>query len=115
MPWFGIAIRRSKLTYSGHCSLACPASFVYKKNHFEIGNTEAATGCHGRVSLKNPVNDAGTPLGVQDQFVAGLGAGVSAAMVACPTELIKCRLQAQGGTAPDAPSPSVRYKGSDEV
>ena len=37
----------------------------------------------------------GSPLTVQDQFVAGLGAGVFASLIACPTELIKCRLQVQ--------------------
>ena len=51
----------------------------------------------------------GPPLDVSDQFVAGLGAGVAASMVACPTELIKCRLQAQSGSAPvaNAGSPGV--------
>ncbi len=39
---------------------------------------------------------AGSDLTVGDQTIAGLGAGVAAAFVACPTELIKCRLQAQG-------------------
>jgi hypothetical protein len=50
---------------------------------------------------------AGSPLTVSDQFVAGLGAGVAASMVACPTELIKCRLQAQTGSAPAADAPST--------
>ena len=56
-----------------------------------------------------PCVSAGTPLDVSDQFVAGLGAGVAASMVACPTELIKCRLQAQSGAAPaaSAGSPGV--------
>lgn len=35
----------------------------------------------------------GENLTVGQQFVAGSGAGVGAALVACPTELIKCRLQ----------------------
>ena len=35
-----------------------------------------------------------------DQAVAGLGAGVAVSFLACPTELIKCRIQAQGGAAP---------------
>ena len=48
---------------------------------------------------------AGSPLTIADQFKAGLGAGVAASMVACPTELIKCRLQAQSGSAA---SPSVQ-------
>lgn len=50
---------------------------------------------------------AGSPLTIGDQFVAGLGAGVAASMVACPTELIKCRLQAQTGTAPGNTASSV--------
>ena len=36
---------------------------------------------------------AGSPLSVGDQFIAGLGAGAAGALIACPTELIKCRLQ----------------------
>lgn len=40
---------------------------------------------------------AGSPLTVGDQAVAGVGAGLAAAAIACPTELIKCRLQAQAG------------------
>lgn len=35
----------------------------------------------------------GEQLTVGQQFVAGSGAGVGAALIACPTELIKCRLQ----------------------
>lgn len=77
-------------------------------------------------------HEDGSPLDVSDQFVAGLGAGVAASMVACPTELIKCRLQAQSGAAPPAsagspggestPSakgpakpPKVHYKGPLDV
>ena len=37
-----------------------------------------------------------------DQAVAGLGAGVAVSFLACPTELIKCRIQAQGGAAAPA-------------
>lgn len=40
---------------------------------------------------------AGSPLSVADQAIAGLGAGTAGALIACPTELIKCRLQAQAG------------------
>ena len=36
---------------------------------------------------------------VGDQVVAGLGAGVAVSFLACPTELLKCRLQAQGEAA----------------
>lgn len=38
----------------------------------------------------------GSPLTVSDQALAGAGAGAAAALVAAPTELLKCRLQAQG-------------------
>ncbi|KAF8379079.1 hypothetical protein HHK36_028507 [Tetracentron sinense] len=37
----------------------------------------------------------GDPLSVSQQFVCGAGAGVAVSFLACPTELIKCRLQAQ--------------------
>ncbi|GMH44656.1 hypothetical protein BSKO_12608 [Bryopsis sp. KO-2023] len=38
----------------------------------------------------------GSPLTLWDQAVAGMGAGVAVSFVATPTELLKCRLQAQG-------------------
>ncbi|GBG75813.1 hypothetical protein CBR_g21058 [Chara braunii] len=38
-------------------------------------------------------------LSVYQQMVAGVGAGVAVAFVACPTELVKCRLQAQSALA----------------
>eukprot|EP00898_Chlorokybus_atmophyticus_P008291 jgi/Chlat1/8463/Chrsp80S07861 len=38
-------------------------------------------------------------LGVGQQALAGLGAGAAVAFVACPTELVKCRLQAQSALA----------------
>jgi len=44
------------------------------------------------------VCNAGSPLSVGDQAIAGLGAGTAGALIACPTELIKCRLQAQAGS-----------------
>ncbi len=37
----------------------------------------------------------GSELTIGDQAVAGLGAGVAVSFLACPTELMKCRLQAQ--------------------
>eukprot|EP01018_Ginkgo_biloba_P006209 Gb_33596 [translate_table: standard] len=37
----------------------------------------------------------GLPLSVSDQIKCGAGAGVAVSILACPTELIKCRLQAQ--------------------
>ena len=36
--------------------------------------------------------------------MAGIGAGVAAAVISCPTELIKCRLQAQTGARPISPA-----------
>ena len=45
---------------------------------------------------------AGSPLSVADQAIAGLGAGTAGALIACPTELIKCRLQAQAGSKTSA-------------
>lgn len=53
-------------------------------------------------------------------MLAGVGAGVAGSFVACPTELIKCRLQAQSGPRPLSTTPSaplsthttpVRYSG----
>ncbi|XP_057807197.1 mitochondrial carnitine/acylcarnitine carrier-like protein [Salvia miltiorrhiza] len=41
----------------------------------------------------------GTPLTVGQQVVCGAGAGVAVSFLACPTELIKCRLQAQSSIA----------------
>lgn len=38
---------------------------------------------------------AGSELTIGDQAIAGLGAGVAVSFLACPTELMKCRLQAQ--------------------
>ena len=35
-----------------------------------------------------------------DQAIAGAGAGCAGALLACPTELIKCRLQAQANMQP---------------
>mmetsp|Transcript_965 Transcript_965/g.2929 ORF Transcript_965/g.2929 Transcript_965/m.2929 type:complete len:288 (-) Transcript_965:471-1334(-) len=35
----------------------------------------------------------GTPLTIRDHVVCGAGAGVASALIACPTELLKCRLQ----------------------
>ncbi|KAJ7943816.1 mitochondrial carnitine/acylcarnitine carrier-like protein [Quillaja saponaria] len=41
----------------------------------------------------------GAPLTVSQQVVCGAGAGVAVSFLACPTELIKCRLQAQSELA----------------
>jgi solute carrier family 25 carnitine/acylcarnitine transporter 20/29 len=61
--------------------------------------------------LRDP---SGSPLSVSQQIVAGAGAGVAVSFVACPTELVKCRLQAQsalsGATvaaAAAAPAPTL--------
>lgn len=51
-------------------------------------------------------DNAGSPLTVGDQAVAGVGAGLAAAAIACPTELIKCRLQAQAGSRSSSVSPA---------
>ncbi|KAH7290124.1 hypothetical protein KP509_30G033000 [Ceratopteris richardii] len=44
----------------------------------------------------------GAPLTISQQFVCGAGAGVAVSFLACPTELIKCRLQAQSALATSA-------------
>ncbi|KAL5230403.1 hypothetical protein ABZP36_029179 [Zizania latifolia] len=44
-------------------------------------------------------SEPGQPLTVNQQVVAGAGAGVAVSFLACPTELIKCRLQAQSALA----------------
>ncbi|KAG5411370.1 hypothetical protein IGI04_007689, partial [Brassica rapa subsp. trilocularis] len=41
-------------------------------------------------------SEPGVPLTISQQFVCGAGAGFAVSFLACPTELIKCRLQAQG-------------------
>lgn len=41
----------------------------------------------------------GVPLSVEQQVICGAGAGVAVSMLACPTELVKCRLQAQSALA----------------
>ncbi|XP_066387346.1 mitochondrial carnitine/acylcarnitine carrier-like protein [Miscanthus floridulus] len=47
------------------------------------------------------------PLTVGQQVVAGAGAEVAVSFLACPTELIKCRLQAQSVMASAAPAPAA--------
>lgn len=42
----------------------------------------------------NPSDD----LTISQSFIAGAGAGFAVTFVACPTELVKCRLQAQGSS-----------------
>ncbi|XP_057417176.1 mitochondrial carnitine/acylcarnitine carrier-like protein [Lotus japonicus] len=58
----------------------------------------------------------GAPLTVSQQFICGAGAGVAVSFLACPTELIKCRLQAQsalGGSG--AAAVAVKYGGPMDV
>lgn len=43
---------------------------------------------------------AGSPLTVKEQCLAGAVAGVPVSLLATPTELLKCRLQAQAGRQP---------------
>ncbi|KAI7755083.1 hypothetical protein M8C21_029051 [Ambrosia artemisiifolia] len=63
----------------------------------------------------------GAPLTVNQQFVAGAGAGVAVSFLATPTELIKCRLQAQGSgvavvaEAGAAATAAVKYGGPVDV
>ncbi|XVE65290.1 hypothetical protein DITRI_Ditri07aG0169000 [Diplodiscus trichospermus] len=51
----------------------------------------------------------GAPLTVSQQVICGAGAGVAVSFLACPTELIKCRLQAQSALA-DSGSAGVAVK-----
>ncbi|GLJ55565.1 hypothetical protein SUGI_1193330 [Cryptomeria japonica] len=70
----------------------------------------------------------GIPLSVEKQVVCGAGVGVAVSMLACPTELVKCRLQAQSalatgeaaavatagtttGASSTAVAPSIKYNG----
>ncbi|KAJ4728691.1 Mitochondrial carrier protein [Melia azedarach] len=53
---------------------------------------------------------------VNQQVVCGAGAGVAVSFLACPTELIKCRLQAQSALAGSGPvSVAVKYGGPMDV
>lgn len=58
----------------------------------------------------------GAPLTVNQQIVCGAGAGVAVSFLACPTELIKCRLQAQSALAGSGSATvAVRYGGPMDV
>ncbi|KAG1328061.1 mitochondrial carnitine/acylcarnitine carrier-like protein [Cocos nucifera] len=60
--------------------------------------------------------EPGAPLTVNQQVVCGAGAGVAVSFLACPTELIKCRLQAQSALAESAASSgAVKYGGPMDV
>ncbi|WVZ57737.1 hypothetical protein U9M48_008084 [Paspalum notatum var. saurae] len=62
-------------------------------------------------------SEPGAPLTVGQQVVAGAGAGVAVSFLACPTELIKCRLQAQSALAGavSAPAPAAAAAGVGDV
>ncbi|PIN23670.1 Mitochondrial carnitine-acylcarnitine carrier protein [Handroanthus impetiginosus] len=58
----------------------------------------------------------GAPLTVNQQVVCGAGAGVAVSFLACPTELIKCRLQAQSALASSGSAAvAVKYAGPMDV
>ncbi|KAF3567063.1 hypothetical protein DY000_02013575 [Brassica cretica] len=52
-------------------------------------------------------SEPGVPLTISQQFLCGAGAGFAVSFLACPTELIKCRLQAQGALAGASTTGSV--------
>jgi len=54
----------------------------------------------------------GAHLTVGQQMIAGAGAGVACSMVACPTELVKCRLQAQSALATTVEAPILAGVGA---
>ncbi|KAJ6808483.1 mitochondrial carnitine/acylcarnitine carrier-like protein isoform X2 [Iris pallida] len=61
-------------------------------------------------------SEPGAPLSVNQQVVCGAGAGVAVSFLACPTELIKCRLQAQSALSGSATSTGgVKYGGPMDV
>uniref|UniRef100_A9U4Q7 Predicted protein n=1 Tax=Physcomitrium patens TaxID=3218 RepID=A9U4Q7_PHYPA len=51
-----------------------------------------------------------TTLTIPQQMVAGAGAGFAVSFVACPTELVKCRLQAQSNSTPSLITPGEEDK-----
>ncbi|GAB2232001.1 hypothetical protein Droror1_Dr00011021 [Drosera rotundifolia] len=58
----------------------------------------------------------GEPLSIGQQVVCGAGAGVAVSFLACPTELIKCRLQAQSALAgAGSAAVAVKYGGPMDV
>ncbi|CAL9162937.1 unnamed protein product [Musa hybrid cultivar] len=61
-------------------------------------------------------SEPGTVLTVNQQVICGAGAGVAVSFLACPTELIKCRLQAQSALASSTTSSgAVKYGGPMDV
>lgn len=60
--------------------------------------------------------ESGAPLTVNQQVVCGAVAGVAVSFLACPTELIKCRLQAQSALASvGSAAVAVKYAGPMDV
>ncbi|GAV87969.1 Mito_carr domain-containing protein [Cephalotus follicularis] len=58
----------------------------------------------------------GAPLSVNQQMVCGAGAGLAVSFLACPTELIKCRLQAQSALGDSGSAgATVKYGGPIDV
>ncbi|KAL9256800.1 UDP-rhamnose/UDP-galactose transporter 5-like protein [Drosera capensis] len=58
----------------------------------------------------------GEPLSIGQQVVCGAGAGVAVSFLACPTELIKCRLQAQSAlSGAGSAAVAVKYGGPMDV
>ncbi|PWA60708.1 substrate carrier protein [Artemisia annua] len=66
-------------------------------------------------------SEPGAPLTVNQQVIAGAGAGVAVSILATPTELIKCRLQAQGAAVASVAGPggtvtaALKYTGPMDV
>lgn len=61
-------------------------------------------------------SEPGVPLTVSQQVVCGAVAGTAVSFLACPTELIKCRLQAQGALASvGSAAVAVKYAGPMDV
>ncbi|KAF4358011.1 hypothetical protein CsatB_004523 [Cannabis sativa] len=61
-------------------------------------------------------SEPGVPLTVNQQIICGGGAGVAVSILACPTELIKCRLQAQSALAgASSAGVAVKYGGPMDV
>ncbi|XP_010559312.1 PREDICTED: mitochondrial carnitine/acylcarnitine carrier-like protein [Tarenaya hassleriana] len=63
-------------------------------------------------------SEPGVPLTIGQQALCGAGAGVAVSFLACPTELIKCRLQAQSGVASSgggSVAVAVKYGGPMDV
>ncbi|KAG6518701.1 mitochondrial carnitine/acylcarnitine carrier-like protein [Zingiber officinale] len=60
-------------------------------------------------------SEPGAPLTVSQQGVCGFGAGIAVSFLACPTELTKCRLQAQSALVVSSAASVVKYAGPMDV